>query len=302
MAKLNFWLGKATGKLAGAMLQRGFDGRTVIRDTVTPRNPRTDAQQTQRIIMNTVVQAYARTKVITNHSFEGVKPGMYCMSAFKSRNANMLRQTMEAQTEQGYDLDTVYAFTPLQTSQLAPNGYILSEGSLPGIKVDIDDVAGDTTAEVRGLAQCTYRDIINTFQLCRGDQLTFVAIHGATPGNTQFRYARVILDPVQADGAQASLDVPFVNNGTVNLPNPRNAGSFTALVYARDAISFALSRYTMTCAGIIVSRQSSGQYLCSSCRMAIAPTRIAGAFHSMQHCLNLLKTAPVKPQASLKLS
>lgn len=51
MAKTGFWLHGATGKLAGATMSKGANGETIMREVVTPKNPKTEGQSIQRIIM-----------------------------------------------------------------------------------------------------------------------------------------------------------------------------------------------------------------------------------------------------------
>lgn len=48
MAQSGFWLRGAKGKYAGAVLQKAAGGRTIMRENVTPANPRTEQQVTQR--------------------------------------------------------------------------------------------------------------------------------------------------------------------------------------------------------------------------------------------------------------
>ena len=54
MAKVGFWLKGSTGKLAGTTLYKGANGETIQREIVSPSNPKTMAQNIQRIVMSTV--------------------------------------------------------------------------------------------------------------------------------------------------------------------------------------------------------------------------------------------------------
>ena len=73
MAKVgSLWLKGSTGKLAGTTLYKGADGNTYQREIVTPSNPKTVAQNIQRVVMSTVGAAYRTMKEICDHSFEGV--------------------------------------------------------------------------------------------------------------------------------------------------------------------------------------------------------------------------------------
>lgn len=91
MAKAGFWLRGSHGKLAGASISKGADGSTVIREIVTPRNPRTNAQLIQRAIMASVMRAYAAGKEIFDHSFQSFSVGSACQRFFLKTNARYLR-------------------------------------------------------------------------------------------------------------------------------------------------------------------------------------------------------------------
>ena len=59
MAISNAWLKSTRGRLAGVTIWNDRQGRTLMREIVTPRNPQTPAQQEQRRLMTTVQTAYA---------------------------------------------------------------------------------------------------------------------------------------------------------------------------------------------------------------------------------------------------
>ena len=53
-------------------MYKDANGDTVMREVVTPKNPKTTKQMIQRILMNTIMQAYSAMKEICDHSFENV--------------------------------------------------------------------------------------------------------------------------------------------------------------------------------------------------------------------------------------
>lgn len=91
MAKAGFWLRGAKGKLAGASMGKGANGQTIMREIVTPRNPKTNAQMIQRAIMATVMRAYSAGSEIFDHSFQGYAKGSMNQHRFVKLNANRLR-------------------------------------------------------------------------------------------------------------------------------------------------------------------------------------------------------------------
>ena len=92
MSKGNMLLGHARGKVGSLVFSRA-NGKQIVRakaDVVA--NPQTEAQVIQRIMLNTVAQAYSKMASICDHSFQGVQKGAKSMSYFMKVNLNKLRQ------------------------------------------------------------------------------------------------------------------------------------------------------------------------------------------------------------------
>ena len=75
MAKTDFWLSFLPGRLGGVTFCKTKGGKVYPRTIVTPNNPKTEAQQEQRILMSTVIAAYRQMNTVCNHTFEGFKEG-----------------------------------------------------------------------------------------------------------------------------------------------------------------------------------------------------------------------------------
>jgi hypothetical protein len=257
MAKTGFWLRGAKGKLAGAALQKGANGETIIREVVTPSNPQTVAQMIQRTLMSTVGRAYSAMKEITDHSYEGYKKGQQTMAAFQQYNLRVLRDKVEKAVADGVDLYELYAFNPIGSNLFVVNEYQIARGSLPVVTLTATDEDDALPGALMALPENTYQSVIDTYGLQRGDQLTFVVINAnQTDRNHTFHFARVILDPTNADGSQAALSAAFVSGGRINLPSVRNEGQFHTLSYADGQLKLNMGR-TIAAAGCIVSRQNS---------------------------------------------
>ena len=257
MAKTGFWLRGAKGKLAGAALQKGANGETIIREVVTPSNPQTVAQMIQRTLMSTVGRAYSAMKEITDHSYEGYKKGQQTMAAFQQYNLRVLRDKVEKAVADGVDLYDLYAFNPIGSNLFVVNEYQIARGSLPVVTLTATDDDDALPGALMALPENTYQSVIDTYGLQRGDQLTFVIINAnQADRNHTFHFARVILDPTNADGSQAALSAAFVSGGRINLPSVRNEGQFHTLSYADGQLKLNMGR-TIAAAGCIVSRQNS---------------------------------------------
>lgn len=261
MSKGNMLLGQARGKVGDLVFSRA-NGQQIVRSrAAVVRNPQTESQTIQRIILNTISQAYSRMSEITDHSFEGVQSGAKSMNAFMKKNLNLLRTRVADSVAEGNTFDAVYEFSPIGTNTFALNPYLIATGSLPEVVVDEVNGApnenGGLYIVLDGIESApTYRQILDTFNLQRGDQLTFCAITGSQVANRGFKYARVILDPRQADGSPADLDVPFISGNAVNLPSPRNEGDITAIYFSAGSLVVSLTDQSHIGGAVIVSRQS----------------------------------------------
>lgn len=294
MAKVGFWLKGSKGKLAGAAMQKGADGETIIREIVTPNNPQTEAQMIQRVVMQTVAQAYSKMKGICDHSFEGIKVGQATMAQFMRLNANKLRQKIATETEQGYDLGSIYAFSPLGTKEFAPNEYILSAGSLPEITDLLQDAATyvrltDLGEYVSG-DEITYEQFATCYGLRRGDQVTFLTITGTSQANASFHFARVILDPRDANGEPLPMSSKmFTDDWYEDILNasPRNEGVLKIGSLEGGKVRFAVDSTTLNIIGaaVIVSRKDGENWLRSNSWLYTNPAYTAGFFKSVGECL-----------------
>ena len=291
MAKTGFWLKGSQGKLAGAtMYKDGASGETIIREVVKPSNPKTTAQNIQRIIMLTVGQAYSLMKEITDHSFEGVKAGRDTMAYFMKQNIQFCREKLAAMQAEGVDYYDMYNFVPLGGKGFVPNQYQISMGSLPRVDATLNDDAPEKAFVQNIPVDATYAQVISALGLQRGDQLTFMYLRGnATFQNdVQFAFARVILDPTNDDYTPASLDTPFLNANRINKPSVRNEGDFRFSIDANGLGYYAANNGAgavkpCVAAAVIVSRKIGDSWNRSTAYLTYLPGYNA---YSMGDCLD----------------
>lgn len=288
MSKGNMLLGHARGKVGDVVFSR-VNGQQITRSrAAVVKNPKTEAQMIQRIILNTISQAYSKMSAITDHSFEGVQPGQKSMSVFMRTNMNNLRQKIASALANNQDYDSINAFSPLGSNVFMPNVYTVAKGSLPEIAASFDNAT--TYAKIEGDFS-TYQSVIDTFGLQRGDQITLIAVDGIRATTQTFHFARIILDPRLTDGSQADLSVPFIANNAINLPSPRNEGEIATISAETGYLKFAFSAQSIQMAGAIVSRQKSdGTWLRSNCDMALNESSAAYLGYSLQYCLDLAES------------
>ena len=259
--KTGFLLRGGKGKLAGVTLYKDKStGETIMREVVSPNNPQTEKQMIQRIIMHTVGQAYAKMKEICDHSFEGMKKGRETMAYFIGQNVQFLREKIANAQAAGEEFYDMYSYVPLKLKGFTPNQYQVAMGSLPRVTTTLDDDE-PTKAFVPAVTTNTYQGVMDALGLQRGDQLTFMLIKldGTTFGANSFEFARVILDPTNAEGLAAPLSTEFVANGKITLPSVRNEGEMNFAVGASGLTFQSKKAGSLVCAAVIVSRQASDE-------------------------------------------
>lgn len=261
-------LGQARGKVGSLVFSRQ-NGKQVTRAKAeSVRNPQTEKQVVQRIILNTISQAYSRMAAITDHSFEGKSNPSENMAAFMKRNMNDLRTKISRAVEAGDSFEDITNFAPIGTANFVYNPLVISMGALP--KVPVISVTSGTGAKTAAVTANTYQAVIDAFNLQRGDQLTFVDIVEDAQGNKYFYYSRVILNPVDAEGNNLPLSTAFINQGAIVSPSPKNEGQFAALSFDTTGITFAVGNTDVKAAAVIVSREKGdGSYARSEAKLVL---------------------------------
>ena len=233
------------------------------------KNPKTAAQTLQRVLVKVVALAYAMLKAICNHSFEGVTNGFQCMNKFKKVNLRYLRERAATLQSLGQSLNQFYQFMPLQSEKWSPFAAIISMGHLPEVSVSID-AEGGHKAYVNSPSR-TYADFVNSWGLQRGDQVTFVTVQ-KRQGRYEVNYARIVLNPRNADGSGAPMTTEIVDSqGEFPCSNWKNQLNFSTFEFDTDHFTFVLGRGgDVVAAGIIVSRKDrSGGWFRSNCQLVL---------------------------------
>ena len=292
MSKGNMLLGHARGKVGDLVFSR-VNGQQVTRArAAVVKNPQTEAQMIQRILLNTIIQAYSRMSTICDHSFEGVPTGQKSMSAFMTKNLSFIRSYVAEKKADGEEFSTIYAFAPVGTNLFTMNPYIVSTGSLPQVDlVSVSALNGATVAIAAAGSKPTYQEVIDALGLQRGDQLTFIGQLAFSDSRAAFKFARVILDPRDAAGNELDLSVPFLDaNNAINYPSPRNEGDEITFTYGTGNLTFTLAANSQFGAAVIVSRQKTdGTWLRSNAQITLDPSaQIVVRSYSMQDALDAI--------------
>ena len=249
------------------------------------KNPKTSAQTLQRVLVKVVAFAYAMLKAICNHSFEGFSNGFDCMNKFKKVNLRYLRERAAALQNSGQSLNQFYQFMPLQSEKWAPYAAIISQGHLPEVSVGID-AEGGHKAYVNTPSR-TYADFVNSWGLQRGDQVTFVTVQ-KRQSKYEVNYARLILNPRNADGSGAPMTTEIVDSqGEFPCSNWKNQLNFSTFEFDTDHFNFVLGRGgDVVAAGIIVSRKDrSGGWFRSNCQLVLNEAGIGSDLCSLSEAV-----------------
>lgn len=298
MAKTGFWLRNAKGKLAGATIYQQ-NGETVMREVVSPSNPKTERQILQRIIMHTVMQSYSKMKEICDHSFEGIKKGQDTMAYFMKQNVQFAREKVAQMQADGTDFYDIYNFVPLGMKGYTPNQYQVAMGSLPSITATLpnEDDAEINKVLIPAITKQnpTYQDVADALGLQRGDQLTFLIIKAAVNqnsfGQNEFMFARVILDPIDPEThLQLPMSTAFLASaGAINAPSFRNENSSNfAFAYSStdNCLKFgSAASAKIGAACVIASRQYNSNWLRSTTYMTYRGN--FGQTYSLGDCMDM---------------
>lgn len=301
MSKGNMLLGHARGKVGSLVFSRA-DGKQIVRSRAeVVKNPRTESQMVQRVILNTIAQAYSKMKAITDHSFQGVAEGQQSMSYFMQRNLNNLRTQIAAKRAENNTFDEIYEFSPLKSNFFAVNNYEIAKGTLPEIVVVKDE--SDLTMSI-ALSDNTYDAFLQDYNLKRGDQITFVAITNTYGTQRDFTFARVILDPHKDNGDEAAMSSVFCQNNSVFYASDRNEGEFRTLSWADKKLAFGFGKDTTSILGaaIIVSRKNADGTWMRSNATLVQNSDSADMTYSLGDCLTLLTDSSLDTLSDMYLN
>ena len=244
-------------------------GKTIVRTITKPKNPKTEGQSMHRVLVKAVNKSYSKLKAICDHTFEDYNNGFECMNKFKKVNLKYLREHAIALMDSGQGLDGFYQFAPIDSEKWTPFAAIISEGHLPEVTVDINAAEGHKAYV--STPGPTYADFVTAWNLQRGDMVTFVTVQ-KREGKYEVAYARLVLDPRNADGSGASMTMEIVDGqGGFPCANRKSQLNFSTFAFDIDHFNFVLGRGgNVVAAGIVISRENEGgNWLRSNCQLLI---------------------------------
>lgn len=255
-----------------------LDGKQITKDRVYDvKNPRTESQMRQRMLMTTVGAAYKMLKSIADHSFEGYSSGMQCMRQFNSRNLNRFKQAAAAKGS--------VAFNEYKDGDINPLPFILASGSLPGFIFSFD---GESKLQIVGEKEnadfTTAEGIYAALGVQRNDLITFCTVigEGSTSNGVytykaeRFNIVRLYCDKSGAVSKPADAFTISTNNDQASISMSTAANALTIKTGAADF------------GAVIQSRKNDSGWLRSDAVMIVADEVISGV-----KTANQLATYPV---------
>lgn len=255
-----------------------LDSKQITKDRVYDvKNPRTEAQMRQRMLMTTIGAAFKTLKSIADHSFEGYSSGMQCMRQFNSRNLNRFKQAAAAKGS--------VAFNKYKDGDINPLPFILASGSLPGFSFKFDATSNlEIVGEKEGADFTTAEGIYAALGVQRNDLITFCTVIGE--GTTlngvysykaeRFNIVRLYCDKSGAVSKPADAFTISTNNDQASVSMSTAANAITVKTGEADF------------GAVIQSRKNDSGWLRSDAVMIVNDTVIADV-----KTANQLATYPV---------
>lgn len=255
-----------------------LDGKQITKDRVYDvKNPRTESQMRQRMLMTTIGAAFKTLKSIADHSFEGYSSGMQCMRQFNSRNLNRFKQAAAAKGS--------VAFNKYKDGDINPLPFILASGSLPGFSFKFDatsklEIVGEkedadfTTAEGIYAALGVQRNDLITFCTVIGEGTTTNGVYSYKAEN--FNIVRLYCDKSGSVTKPADAFTISTNNDQASVTMSTAANAITIKTGEADF------------GAVIQSRKNDSGWLRSNAVMIVNDTVIADV-----KTANQLATYPV---------
>lgn len=257
------------GKLGNIVGYKGRNGKRLARIRQTEvKNPKTDGQVIQRMILATASKAYGRMKSITDHSWQGVSYGGNSQSYFLKKAMERIRKFV-ADSMAAYPRVIV---DPLQWVGLArPNslaeagfGLQISEGTIPSVNANYEtEGEGEDEEKVlasfgAGLGEApeggySIQQVLNALGAKVGDQLTIVGIMA----NGEFVKSRYI---TKADATTEELAAAWTEDGNTAAFDAETIISPSLKIHVNTThkyVDWSESKGTYAVAvGIIISRKA----------------------------------------------
>lgn len=255
-----------------------LDGKQITKDRVYDvKNPRTEAQMRQRMLMTTVGAAYKTLKSIADHSFEGYSSGMQCMRQFNSRNLNRFKKAAAAKGS--------VAFNEYKDGDINPLPFILASGSLPGFDYKLNATSNlEIVGEKDAADFTTAEGIYAALGVQRNDLITFCTVIGeGSVSNGVYTYKAERFDVVRLYCDKSGSVAKPADAFTISTNN-----DLAAVTMSTSGNAITIKSNEADFGAVIQSRKNDSGWLRSSAVMVVSDDAISGV-----KTANQLETYPV---------
>lgn len=204
-----------TGKLGETVGYGGMRGRRYIRVRRTEiKNPKSNGQNIQRMILSTVATSIGHLSNILNNSVEGRTFGGDTLAYLRGQWMRMLRTSDIAA---GND----YNYNRKGDSGFAVNPYLLSKGTLPNVPVELNMVDYEilTSTNATDLSTATASQLFPNVAL--GNQITIIAVSDAQQQSVG--YCRFAFKTDEVPALIASEGTFNINSDAIDLSKAEGA-------------------------------------------------------------------------------
>lgn len=251
------------------------------------KNPKTLAQQMQRAIMRTSVEAYKVIKEICDHSWEGVAYGANSYAEFQKHNMSMLRRLA---AEGG---ENTKSFLPSGFNGLVAMPWVLSKGSIAwgGVEINFQQGIADLNIVFNGepsqstLSQITNEIFCDFLNLREGDQLTLIAFPKRSDIDESSCIEPIISRIILSPQSSFTEDNMFDENGHILDGNPlnENADAWTFRTQTGKLMASILATTTppqeyIGAAAIVSRRAADGSWKRSASILSFNPSEQEGGY------------------------
>lgn len=255
-----------------------LDGKQITKDRVYDvKNPRTEAQMRQRMLMTTVGAAYKTLKSIADHSFEGYPSGMQCMRQFNSRNLNRFKKAAAAKGS--------VALNEYKDGDINPLPFILASGSLPGFDYKLNATSNlEIVGEKDEADFATAEGIYAALGVQRNDLITFCTVIGeGSVTNGVYTYKAERFDVVRLYCDKSGSVAKPADAFTISTNN-----DLAAVTMSTSGNAITIKSNEADFGAVIQSRKNDSGWLRSSAVMVVSDDAISGV-----KTANQLETYPV---------
>lgn len=290
MAKGNMLLGFSRGSVGDLTFYRRNSQQVTRARARVVKNPKTLAQQMQRAIMRTSVEAYKVIKEICDHSWEGVAYGANSYAEFQKQNMAMLRRLAAAGGE-----DTK-SFVPSGFNGLVAMPWVLSKGTIAwgGVEIQFSQGTAGVNIVFNGYPSASQVDTITYQQFCdflnlrQGDQLTLIAFPKRSDIDESSCIEPIISRVILSPNGDLAMTTPlFDSEGNISAtaanPLNENTAAFTFRFQTGKLMASIISagspaKAFVGAAAIVSRRASDGSWLRSASIMTFNATEKSGGY------------------------